>query len=61
MIVWTSFTDNVDWIARELADFGARSGHGKRSFLERDTGIKNFKLDKSCKVLVATPLQRRNA
>jgi SNF2 family DNA or RNA helicase len=55
IIVWTSFTDNVDWIARELADFGAVRVHGKRSFLERDTAIKNFKLEKSCKVLVATP------
>ncbi len=55
MIIWTSFTDNVDWIARELADFGAVRVHGKRSFLDRDTAIKNFKLDKSCKILVATP------
>jgi SNF2 family DNA or RNA helicase len=55
VIVWTSFTDNVDWIARELSDFGAVRVHGKRSYLERDTAIKSFKLDKSCKVLVATP------
>jgi SNF2 family DNA or RNA helicase len=55
MIVWTSFTDNVDWIARELSDFGAVRVHGKLSFLQRDTSIKNFKLDKSCKILVATP------
>ena len=55
MIIWTSFTENVDWLARELAEFGAVRVHGKRSFLDRDTAIKNFKLDKSCKVLVATP------
>jgi SNF2 family DNA or RNA helicase len=55
IIVWTSFTQNVDWLAREFADFGAVRVHGKRSFLERDTAIKNFKLDRSCKVLVATP------
>jgi SNF2 family DNA or RNA helicase len=55
IIVWTSFTDNVDWLARELADFGAVRVHGKRSLLERDTAIKSFKLDKSCRVLVATP------
>ena len=55
MIIWTSFTDNVDWLARELAEFGAVRVHGKRSFLDRDTAIKNFKLDKACKVLVATP------
>ena len=55
MIIWTSFTDNVDWLARELAEFGAVRVHGKRSFLDRDTAIKNFKLDKACKILVATP------
>jgi SNF2 family DNA or RNA helicase len=55
IIVWTSFTDNVDWIARELQDFGAVRVHGKLSYLQRDTAIKNFKLDKTCKVLVATP------
>jgi len=55
VIVWTSFTDNVDWIARELADFGAVRVHGKRSYFERDAAIKRFKTDPSCKVLVATP------
>lgn len=55
VIVWTSFTGNVDWLARELAAFGAVRVHGKRSFFERDTAIKSFKLEKSCKVLVATP------
>jgi len=55
IIVWTSFTDNVDWLARDLTEFGAVRVHGKRSFIERNMAIKNFKLDKSCKVLIATP------
>ncbi len=55
VIVWTSFTDNVDWLARELSDFGAARVHGKLSYSDRDTAIKSFKLDKSCKVLIATP------
>lgn len=55
IIVWTSFTENVDWLARELAEFGAVRVHGKRSFLDRDTAIKNFKMDKGCRVLIATP------
>jgi SNF2 family DNA or RNA helicase len=55
VIVWTSFTDNVDWLGRELADFGAVRVHGKRSFLDRDTAIKRFKTDSSCKILIATP------
>jgi SNF2 family DNA or RNA helicase len=55
VIVWTTFTENVDWLARELSDFGAMRVHGKRGFLERDLAIKSFKTDTSCKVLVATP------
>ena len=55
VIVWTSFTDNVDWLARELADFGAVRVHGKRSIFERDLAIKQFKTEKNCKVLIATP------
>jgi len=55
VIVWTSFTENVDWLARELSDFGAVRVHGKRSILDRDSAIKDFKLNPHCKVLVATP------
>lgn len=55
IIVWTSFTNNVDWLARELADFGAVRVHGKRSMLERDSAIKRFKTEPDCRVLIATP------
>jgi SNF2 family DNA or RNA helicase len=55
IIVWTAFTDNVDWLARELADFGPVRVHGKRSILERDNAIKKFKTEPSCRVLIATP------
>ena len=55
IIVWTSFTDNVDWLARELADFGAVRIHGKLSYQDRNNAIRDFKLEKSCQVLIATP------
>jgi SNF2 family DNA or RNA helicase len=55
MIIWTSFTENADWLARELSDFGSVRVHGKRSIFDRDNAIKNFKTDSACKVLVATP------
>jgi SNF2 family DNA or RNA helicase len=55
IIIWTAFTENVDWLARELSDFGAVRVHGKRSLFERDLALKSFKTDKSCKVLIATP------
>jgi len=55
VIVWTSFTENVDWLARELSDFDAVRVHGKRSIFDRDLAIKRFKTDPSCKILIATP------
>lgn len=55
IIIWTAFTDNVDWLGRELSDLGAVRVHGKRSILERDTAIKKFKTEPSCRVLIATP------
>jgi SNF2 family DNA or RNA helicase len=55
VIVWTSFTENVDWIARMLDDVGAVRVHGKRSIDERNRAIKAFKEDAAHKVLVATP------
>jgi hypothetical protein len=70
MIVWTSFTDNVDWIARELADFGAPFGlEGKEAdartdlfafgavLYEMSTGRKAFE-GKSYASLVAAILER---
>ena len=54
-IVWTSFTDNVDWIARELRQFGARRVHGKLSIEVRNRAIEMFLTDPDTEVLVATP------
>jgi SNF2 family DNA or RNA helicase len=55
IIVWTTFTENVDWLGRALQDFGAVRVHGKRSIAERNAAIKQFKTDPACRVLVATP------
>jgi len=55
IIVWTSFTANVDWLGRELRQFGAVRVHGKLPILTRDASIERFKSDPDCKVLVATP------
>jgi SNF2 family DNA or RNA helicase len=54
-IVWTSFTDNADWLARELKQFGAVKVHGKMAIEERNAAIAKFKEDKNCKIFVATP------
>jgi len=54
-IVWTSFTENVDWLYRELAAFGAARVHGRMAYEERNKSLSHFKEDTDCKVLVATP------
>ncbi len=55
IVVWTSFTANVDWLAKELREFGTARVHGKRSIFERNAAIHAFKHDVECRVLVATP------
>ncbi len=59
MIVWTSFTDNVDWLARELADFGAVRVHGKRSIFERDPQLRASKPILAARFLLLHRLQRK--
>jgi len=54
-IVWSSFTENVDWIAKELQPFGAVRVHGKMSIEDRNRSIQNFKKKPEHKILVATP------
>ena len=55
VIVWTTFTSNVDWLAREFSSFHAVRIHGKLTYEQRNASINSFKHDSDCKVLVATP------
>lgn len=55
VIVWTSFTENADWLARELRHLGAVKVHGKMGIEERNAAIAKFKEEKDCRVFVATP------
>ncbi|WP_319526169.1 DEAD/DEAH box helicase [uncultured Desulfosarcina sp.] len=54
-IVWTSFTDNVDWLKSEFARFNACKVHGKINIDRRNISIDRFLKDETCKVLIATP------
>lgn len=54
-IVWTSFTENADWLARHLANFGCARVHGKMEIADRNSSISTFKADPECRILVATP------
>ncbi|MFC2016985.1 DEAD/DEAH box helicase [Chloroflexota bacterium] len=54
-IVWSSFIQNVDWLALELKRFGAVKIHGKMNMEHRNQSIDRFLSDDDTKVLVATP------
>ena len=54
-IVWSSFTRNADWLAKELRGFGAAKVHGKMAMDDRNRSIEQFISDDERKVLVATP------
>ena len=54
-IVWTSFTDNVDWLAQEFKSFGSCKLHGKMAIERRNSAIDKFLNDDKVKILVATP------
>ena len=54
-IVWTSFTENADWLTSKLQAVGATKVHGKLSMEQRNRAVEIFLNDEDCKVLVATP------
>jgi SNF2 family DNA or RNA helicase len=54
-IVWTSFTENADWLAERLKGFGSVKVHGKLAMEPRNRAIEVFLKDADCHVLIATP------
>ena len=54
-IVWTSFTDNADWLRHRLKAYGAVTVHGKMTIDRRNYNLDRFKHDPECRVLIATP------
>ncbi|CAB3770247.1 DEAD/DEAH box helicase [Paraburkholderia solisilvae] len=54
-IIWTTFTENVEWLAKKLSEYGAAIIHGKLSIAQRNRNIDRFLENGDCKVLVATP------
>lgn len=55
IVVWTSFTENADFLGIHLKEFGALVVHGGRSVADREESLKNFKADPEHQVLIATP------
>ena len=54
-IVWTSFVDNVEWLARILRRHNPQLVHGMLSTRERTKAIRTFLKEPSAKVFIATP------
>ncbi|MFA6134542.1 MAG: DEAD/DEAH box helicase [Phycisphaerae bacterium] len=54
-IVWTSFTDNVDWLAKTLRGYGTVKVHGKLTIEERNRAIDKFQAAPDVRLLMATP------
>ena len=54
-IVWTSFVDNVEWLARILRQYNPQLVHGILSTREQTDAIRTFLDDPSAKVFIATP------
>jgi SNF2 family DNA or RNA helicase len=55
VIVWTTFTENADWLASELSTYGAAKVHGKMAIEARNRSIERFLNEDAVRVLVATP------
>jgi len=54
-IIWTSFTENVDWLMKELAAWNPRRVHGKLAIEARNRAIEQFLEEEKARLLIATP------
>lgn len=54
-IIWTSFNENCEWLAKRLSPFGALALHGKLPIDRRNSAVKWFLENPSDQVLIATP------
>jgi superfamily II DNA/RNA helicase len=54
-IIWTSFTENADWLAARLSSYGTVKVHGKMGIEARNRSIERFLHEDGVRLLVATP------
>ena len=54
-LVWTTFTENVDWLTENLSEFGASKIHGKMDMKARYRSSDRIMDSDDCWVLVCTP------
>ena len=54
-IVWTSYVENVRWLARQLGKFVPALIHGSLSIEDRNASATRFMSDDDTRILIATP------
>ncbi len=54
-IVWTGFIKNVEWLCAKLHCHKPQKVHGNMSVEDRNESLKEFKENRNCRILVATP------
>ncbi len=55
IVVWTSFTENADWLGHHFQPVGTAVVHGGIAMPKREEALAAFKSDCGCRVLIATP------
>ena len=55
VIIWTGFIDNVEWLSNQLQIFSPQKVHSGISIAERYTALEKFKMEKTSRLLIATP------
>ncbi len=55
VILWSTFTENVDWLDDALGSQGTVKVHGKLPMRTRQTSIESFKTDPKVRIFIATP------
>lgn len=55
VILWSTFTDNVDCLDDALAAYGTVKVHGKLPMQTRQVSIESFKTDPKVRIFIATP------
>ena len=55
VLIWSSFTENVDWLHQQLRQHSPVKVHGKMTIDARTNSIKRFMEEDDCGLFIATP------
>lgn len=57
-IVWSNFTENIDYFTKKYVDYGSVKIHGKMNMAERNKSVEKFMTD-DYRILFATPMSAK--